>query len=311
MESVKKTVKNWMKDGFVMVELKHQGGFGNLYSAVDDAIASVENFNDFILYNPTPCDPNRHWMALEVKHNDYGSNWTADRFRGDGKGKKTRKVMTDLLANYDALIAGTYTYVKPVKRKKTIPQISLQEFFISQGLTKENWEKSTHRYTHDVDKYLKDKTEEEKKAYEELFSIDEINYTFSISKKAMMSAVKYKYMSLFASYWSNLYCGSTLWYEDEQGNAEDVAWPTYENEKPVLRYTNLKYVKGSRFKGCYGRFESVEESIFEYDWEDLANYMVDKEGLSLTEEGTLIIYDHNCSNGDECLKDLMCQLDAA
>ena len=126
-----------------------------------------------------------------------------------------------------------------------------------------------------------------------------------------MSAIKYRYMSLFADYNSSLYCGATLWYENGDGYEKDIAWPAYEEGESILKYKNLKYVKGDNFKGCFGRFDGVEEGLLEYSWEDLADYMVDKKGLRLTDEGTLVIYDHNCSNGDLQLKDLMEQLDAA
>lgn len=315
INAVKNAIKSWMKDGFVMVELKYEGGFGNIYKDIDDALESVEHYNDFILYNPKPCPtPDHYWMALVVKSNPHSDIWTSERMRGDGKGKRTKKIIADLIANYDAIVAGTYKYVAPVVKevkKRIIPQISLQAFLVSQGFTKEMWEKSTHRYTWDKNKYLEGKTEEEKKAYDDLFSIDEVIYTHSISKKTMMSAVKYKYRSLFADYNSSLYCGATLWYENGDGYEKDIAWPAYDEGKPVLKYKDLKYVKGDNYKGCYGRFDGDEEGLFEYSWEDLADYMVDKEGLKLKDDGTLIIYDHNCSNGDQHLKELMWELDDA
>ena len=136
VKAVKETVKDWMKDGFVMIETKWNG-FGKVYTDAEEAVSKVgKEVWHFILYRPdmTCTGEYDYWMVGIVDYNEIHYAWDWTRARGDGKGKRNRGVVKEIIANYDAILAGTYVReIKPVKARKS-NKISLGDFF------KEMWE---------------------------------------------------------------------------------------------------------------------------------------------------------------------------
>ena len=70
-------------------------------------------------------------------YNEIHNLWDWTRARGDGEGKRNRSVVKEIIANYDAILAGTYKReVKPVKARKS-NKMRLGDFFKEHGITKE------------------------------------------------------------------------------------------------------------------------------------------------------------------------------
>ena len=265
---VKKTVKNWMKDGFVMIET-NCSGFGKVYTDAEEAASKVGNgVWHLVLYCPdkTGAGENRYWMVGLADYNDIYDRWDWTRARGDGEGKRTRSVVKEIIANYDAILAGTYKReTKPVKTRKTkrSNRKRLGDFFKENGITKEMWESC------DV----------------------EVSFYQKISAKMYERFYKYSnYNSFFGAYGLNEFGHIRVGDDDYWGEKQ----PRYKWEDGKLKCLSEIWYDN------YQDFESYGPD--NYEWEDVCDLTFDR--ITINKDGDAITcYDCRTKENDKYLRE--------
>ena len=261
---VKKTVKNWMSVGFVMIETRWNG-FGKVYTDAEEAASKVGNgVWHFVLYRPdkTGAGENRHWMVGLADYNEIYDAWDWTRARGDGEGKRTRSVVKEILANYDAILAGTYVReTKPVKAKKS-NKMRLGDFFKENGITKEMWE------SYDV----------------------EVSFFQKISARMYERLFKYSnYISFFGAYGLNDF-GHIRVDDDYCGEKQ----PKYKWEDGKLKCKSEIWYINYQDAESYGPDN--------YEWEDVCELRFDR--IAITKDGGSIhCYDTRMTENDRYLRE--------